>query len=406
MNTFQYTLPNQIRIVHNAVKSDVAHCGFVVNTGTRDENGSEIGIAHFTEHMLYKGAQDFTAQRIINQIENVGAEMNAYTTKEETVLYAAVVNSHLERIIKLMSAMFLQSHFPQNEIDKELDVILDEIESYNDSPSELIFDDFEALIFAGNNLGNPILGEKKTLEKMKTKHFKQFISQKYNTDQIVFFSQGNFTGEKILRLAQKYFGFIAPNVRTFTRTAPTLYRPHEELFTKDTHQSHFVCGNVAYGIHHEKRLGMYLLNNILGGPGMSSMLNMSLRERNGLVYGVESNYTPLTDTGYWSVYFACDPEKEMRCEKLLYKELAKLRNAEIPSLRLHRYKQQLCGQMAIANENQENNVLAMGKRMLHFNNVNSWRNTFAVIEKLTAKQLLDIANEVFDEKQISVLKYE
>ncbi len=398
-NIFRYTLPNQIRIVHKAVKSDVAYCGFIVNTGTRDEDEKEVGIAHFTEHLLYKGAPDFTAQRIINQIENVGAEMNAYTTKEETVLYAAVLNSHLERIVKLMSAMFLKSMFPQNEIDKELDVILDEIESYNDSPSELIFDDFEALLFSGNSLGNPILGEKKTLKKMRTKHFNNFIRQKYNTDQIVFFSQGNFSGEKIFRLAQKYFGSIAENVRTFTRHTPTLFVPQEARFQKDTHQTHFVCGNVAYGIHHPNRLAMYFLNNILGGPGMSSKLNMSLRERNGLVYGVESNYTPLTDIGYWSVYFGSDPEKAKRCEKLLYKELAKLRNTEIPSLRLHTYKQQLCGQMAIANENQENNVLAMGKRIMHFNDVRDWRDTFAAIEKISSRKLLEIANEIFDEKK-------
>lgn len=401
-----FTLPNGIRIIHELTSSDVAYCGLMMNTGSRDETEAEQGMAHFIEHTVFKGTEHRSSNQIINRLENIGGELNAYTTKEETVVYAAFLSKYFSRAMELISDMVFHSTFPQAEIDKELVVILDEIESYNDSPSELIYDDFESVLYGSHSFGHAILGEAKTIKKIKTANALKFIRQKYNTDEMVFFSQGNISFKQIMRWAEKYLGNIPCNERNFLRTAPTEYTAKRAQYKKETHQTHYMCGNIAYDLHHNKRLGLYLLNNILGGSGMNSLLNLSLRERNGLVYNVESSYTPFSDTGYWSVYFGCDTENRHKCENLVYKELRKLREQKIADATLHKYKLQLCGQMAISAENQENNVLSMAKSYLHFNKATPWQTTFAKIEKITATELQDIANEIFDDKNISVLTYE
>lgn len=401
-----FVLPNGIRIIHQSVVSDVAYCGLMVNTGSRDEAEPEFGMAHFIEHAMFKGTKKRSPRQIIDRMENIGGELNAYTTKEETAVYCAMLTPYVERGMELIADMVFNSVFPQSELDKELTVVQEEIDTYNDSPSELIYDDFEAVIYDGHALGHPILGVAETIEHFHTDALRKFVDSKYNTDEMVFFSQGNIPFGKIVRWGEKYLGSIPSSCREFRRPVPDVVPARRVSFDKDTHQTHFMCGASAYDLHHSKRLGMYLLNNILGGPGMNSLLNLSLRERRGLVYTVESNYTPLTDTGFWTVYFGCDTAQRAQCEHLVYSELKKLRDMPLSETALRKYKCQLRGQMAIAAENRENSVLGMAKSFLHLGIAHTWQETFAQIERVSALELQEIANEVFDERNISVLTYE
>lgn len=399
-------MPNGIRIIHQPVLSDVAYCGLMVNTGSRDETEPEFGMAHFIEHAMFKGTAKRSPRQIIDRMENIGGELNAYTTKEETAVYCAMLTPYFERGMELIADMVFGSVFPQPELDKELTVVLEEIDTYNDSPSELIYDDFEAVLYEGHALGHPILGFAETIEHFHTDDLRNFVDSKYNTDEMVFFSQGNIPFDKIIRWGEKYLGCIPARRRTFRRSLPAVIPPRKAVFSKETHQTHFMCGARAYDLHHPKRLGMYLLNNILGGPGMNSLLNLSLRERRGLVYTVESSYTPLTDTGFWTVYFGCDTAQQGRCERLVYSELRKLRENPLGEAALRKYKNQLRGQMAIAAENRENNVLGMAKSFLHLGYAATWQEIYGQVEQISALELQEIANEVFDEKNISVLTYE
>lgn len=401
-----FVLPNGIRIIHQPVASDVAYCGLMVNTGSRDEAESEFGMAHFIEHAMFKGTKKRSPRQIIDRMENIGGELNAYTTKEETAVYCAMLTPYFERGMELMADMLFDSVFPQAELGKELTVVLEEIDTYNDSPSELIYDDFEAVIYDGHALGHPILGFAETIGTFNTAALQHFVATKYNTDEMVFFSQGNIPFEKIIRWSEKYLACVPAKHRTFRRSVPAVIPARKAVFSKDTHQTHFMCGSRAYDLHHPKRLGMYLLNNILGGPGMNSLLNLSLRERLGLVYTVESTYTPLSDTGFWTVYFGCDTAQQDRCERLVYNELRRLCDKLLSEVALRKYKQQLRGQMAIAAENRESNVLGMAKSFLHLGYAATWQETYKQVEQISAMELQEIANEVFDEKNISVLTYE
>lgn len=400
------TLKNGIQLVHRHIFSDVSYCGLMIGTGTRDEAVDQSGMAHFIEHTVFKGTEKRTSRQIINRLEDVGGDMNAYTTKEETVVYAAVPSEYAERATELLTDMVFHSVFPANELKKELSVIYDEIESYNDSPSELIYDDFEALIFTGNALERPILGTKKSLRTFTPGKAKQFIADKYNTDEIVFFSQGNHSFAQVQHWAEKFLSEVPFHTRNATREKPEHYVPQTATFHKKTHQTHIMCGNMAYSLHHPKRQGLFLLNNILGGQGMNCRLNLALRERNGLVYNVESSYTAFSDIGYWNIYFGCDPENAEHCMELCQKEIKKLCEKSLSNNALQKYKLQLRGQLAIGAENQENNVLAMAKSVLYFGKAIAWQQTMDTIDQIDARALQEIANEIFDEKQLSVLKYE
>ena len=368
--TYQtHTLPNGIRLIHKPDKSAVTYCGMVMNAGSRDENENEEGMAHFVEHMLFKGTDKRRSGHIINRLENVGGELNAFTSKEETVVYAAILNEYFERAIELISDIVLHSTFPQKEIEKEVVIILDEIQSYNDSPSELIFDDFEEMLFDNHSIGHNILGKPELLEKFRTADAQRFVAKHYRPEEIVFFAVGDLNFSHFVKLAKKYLVNLSIAVDRSERIAPTTYYPQRREVVKNTHQVHFMVGNRAYDLYNPNRMGMYLLNNILGGPGMNSLLNLSLRERNGLVYNVESSYQPFTDTGLWSVYFGCDAENAKRCEQLVYNELQKLREQKLSDVSLKKYKLQLMGQMAIAGEQKENLALSLGKSFLRYGKI-------------------------------------
>ena len=405
MHCNEYTLPNGLRIIHEPTLSKVAYCGFAIDAGTRDEAENEQGMAHFVEHLIFKGTEKRKAWHILNRMENVGGDLNAYTNKEETVVYATFLKEHLERALELLGDIVFHSTFPQHEIEKETEVIVDEIQSYEDTPSELIFDDFEDMIFRNHPLGRNILGKPELLRSFRTEDVLSFTRRFYQPGNMVFFVQGQYDFKKIIRLVEKYLSDI-PDVRVENRrTPPPLYMPEHLTVSRDTHQAHVMMGSRGYNAYDDKRTALYLLNNVLGGPGMNSKLNVSLRERRGLVYNVESNLTSYTDTGAFCIYFGTDVDDMDTCLKLTYKELKRMRDVKMTSSQLAAAKKQLIGQIGVASDNFENNALGMAKTYLHYHKYESSELVFKRIEELTAEQLLEVANEMFAEEYLSTLIY-
>lgn len=400
-----YTLKNGLRIVHKPSDSHVSYCGFIINAGTRDENADEHGMAHFIEHMLFKGTEKRKSYHIINRMESVGGEINAYTNKEETVIYSIFLEEHFNRAFELLSDLTFHSVFPQQEIEKEIDVIIDEIHSYEDSPSELIYDEFENLIFCGSQLGHNILGEPETLESFNTDKAKLFVNKFYQPSNIVFFSLGKTDFKKIVKQAEKYISDIECRETNYKRPNISSSNKLDKVIDKDTSQAHALIGSRCYDLHNPKRKVLHLLNNILGGPGMNSRLNISLREKRGYVYNVESNMTSYTDTGLFSIYFGCDKKNVDKCLKLTYSELGKLRDTKLTSSQLNAAKKQLIGQIGISSDNHENLALGLGKSFLHYGHFNSMDETISKIESISSSDILDVANEVLDEKNLFSLIY-
>ena len=401
----EYTLPNGLRIIHEPTLSKVAYCGFAIDAGTRDEAENEQGMAHFVEHLIFKGTRKRKAWHILNRMENVGGDLNAYTNKEETVIYSAFLTEHFGRALELLADIVFHSTFPQNEIEKETEVIIDEIQSYEDTPSELIFDDFEDMIFRNHPLGRNILGRPDLLKKFRSEDAMAFTSRFYQPSNMVFFVLGDFNFQKIVRQVEKLLVDLPLVTVENQRTIPPLYVPEQLVVHKETHQAHVMIGSRGYNAYDDKRTALYLLNNILGGPGMNSRLNVSLRERRGLVYTVESNLTSYTDTGAFCIYFGTDPEDVDTCLKLTYKELKRMRDVKMTSSQLMAAKKQLIGQIGVASDNNENNALGMAKTFLHYNKYESSESVFRRIEALTAEGLLEVANEMFAEEYLSTLIY-
>lgn len=409
--TFYHNLPNGVQIVHRKTTSPVVYVGIMVGAGTRHELPEENGMAHYIEHCVFKGTQHYTARQIINHIEGIGGEINAYTTKEETTFYAATLRQHFRTTLHLLADMVLHPTFCKKETDKEVTVILDEIESYNDSPSELIYDDFENMIFEGSSLAMPILGTKKTLRRISKSPdiALNWIKQHYRPERMVLFVLGNVTTKQVISAAERELAPLSPPLRGEAISLP--FREGTGLgfsrtYRRHTHQTHIMLGSHAYSIGHPKQLTMYLLNNILGGGSMSSRLYLSLREKYGLVYNIDSQAVPLSDTGYWNIYLACEPQHKDHCLELCHKELKQLRDTTLTSAQLLRALRQLEGQMAISAENQENNALAMAKQMLYHHHAPAWQDTFAKVQQITPTQLQDVANEVFDAEKIYTLLYD
>ena len=403
-NTF--ILPNGLRIIHAPCPTNVAYCGYAVDAGTRDEQSQEQGMAHFVEHLIFKGTHKRKAWHILNRMENVGGDLNAYTNKEETVIYSAFLKEHFGRAVELLTDIVFNSVFPQAEIDKEVEVIIDEIQSYEDSPADLIFDDFEELIFPGHPLGRNILGQPQLLRGFRSEHALDFTHRYYRTTNMVFFVLGNLDFKKVVHTVEKAVADIPySEVTDYRRQAPFAYQPQHLTLKKDTHQSHVMIGSRGYDAYDERRTGLYLLNNLLGGPGMNSRLNVSLREKRGLVYSVEANLTSYTDTGTFCIYFGCDPEDTDDCIELVHKELKRLCDVRLTSTQLAAAKKQIIGQIGVASDSFENNALNMGKCFLHYRKYEEKEEVFARIEALTAKELQDIANDRFNEAVLSSLVY-
>ncbi len=400
-----FSLNNGIRVIHLPVNADVTHCGLYINAGSRDELEKEHGIAHFIEHCVFKGTSHRKAFHILTRMEDVGGEINAYTTKEETCLYASFTNAHLERALELLCDIAFHSVFPEKEIVKEKSVIVDEINSYKDSPSDEINDRFEELMYANHSLGHDILGTPKHLKSFDAKAMRGFMARTWNTNEMVFSVVGNVKASTLQRLCEKYLAQIPTNTREFQRQAPKLNPVFQEKRKRRNHQAHLMMGAPAFGVRDERRSAMILLNNLLGGPGMSSRLNLSIREKYGFTYNIDSSYAIYTDTGLWSVYLGTEADTVDRCEELVRKELRKLRDTPLSTLQLHKAKTQLKGQIAIAQESNQSLMLGYAKTFLLFDKVDSFQEICSRIDRIQADELQEIAREVFAEDRISTLLF-
>lgn len=402
----RYTLSNGLRIIHQSNTSKVTYCGFAINAGTRDEEENESGLAHFVEHLIFKGTQKRKAWHILNRMENVGGDLNAFTNKEETLIYSSFLNAHFDRAVELLVDIVFHSTFPQQEIDKEVDVVLDEIQSYKDSPSDLIYDDFEKMFYGEHPLGRYILGNVHTLTTIQSLDAKRYTSNYYQPENMVFFVLGDIEFKKVIAVLQKYFEEIPNRAVQLNRQTPTNYVARQLVKEKETNQAHVIIGAPSYPLYSSKRVGLALLNNVLGGPGMNSRLNVELRERKGYVYNVESNIMTFTDSGIFSVYFGTDFKNRDKCISLTLKELSRMRDVRMTTLQLSRAKNQLMGQLGVAEDNNESRALGMGRTFLHLDEYKSLPQIYKEIEALQPECLLDIANEVFAEDKLSILYYE
>ena len=396
---------NGIRLVHQPSGSPVAHFAFMVLTGSRDEKDEEHGMAHFFEHVIFKGTKKRKNYHIISRLEDVGGEINAYTTKEETCVHSSFLKGDYKRAVELIFDICFNSIFPEKEIEKEKSVILDEILSYQDNPSELIFDDFEEQVYHGLPIGRNILGTPGHLAKFDRKSILKFIANNYSTSEMVICSVGDINFTKLVNLCKPYFGSVQAKSRINMRLAPNSYKPQFKSLEKKTSQVHCMVGNLAYKVSDDRRLGLLLLSNILGGPGMNSRLNMSLREKNGYAYDVEAHYAPYSDTGIFMVYFGCDKLKYDKSISLVYKEFDKLRKNTLGILQFSKAKKQILGQVAIMSESNEALMLSLGKTLLVLNQIDTLDEIRKKIVSLSSLQILEIANDILDPNKLSLLKY-
>ena len=400
-----YVFDNGLRLIHYRVPTKAAYCGLIINVGSRDEREDEAGIAHFIEHVIFKGTERRKAYHILSRMEDVGGELNAYTTKEDTCVYATFMAKDFERALELFADLVFHSVFPEKEIEKEKDVVLDEINSYKDSPGELIFDDFEELVYSGYRIGRNILGDEAAVEGISREMILNFVRRNYSPDRMVISSVGDIPFERLQRLVEKYFAGYERRGEPLARVKPELYVPRFTELDKDTHQCHCIVGNVAYDNKEDKRLPLSLLVNLLGGTGMNTRLNLNIRERYGLAYNVEASYTPYSDTGIFMIYFGCDRQDAERCLELCKREMRALREEAMGPVQLKRAKMQMIGQLTISSENFENLMLSNGKSFLVYDKVDELEDIYAQIGEITPELLEQVAGEVFDEEKLSVLIY-
>lgn len=450
-----YTLDNGLRIIHLPSDSQVVYCGYQINAGTRNEEPGEEGLAHFCEHVTFKGTERRKAWHILNCLESVGGDLNAYTNKEGTVYYSAILKEHIARAVDLLSDIVFHSVYPQAEIDKEVEVICDEIESYNDSPAELIYDEFENILFKGSPLGHNILGTAEQVRAFKTEDALRFTRKLYRPDNAIFFAYGDIDFKKLVKLIQKALGECpksrelacsadcksaetpteeriaeeTPTKEKITKETPTGETPTEEMeagdanhkvqsskfnvqskvagqtivMQKNTHQAHVMIGTRAYDVNDDRRMPLYLLNNMLGGPGMNAKLNLALREHNGLVYTVESTMVAYGDTGTWSIYFGCDEHDVKRCLRLVRKELDKFMQKPLSDAQLKAAKKQIKGQIGVACDNRENFALDFGKSFLHYGWEKNVDRLYEQVDEITAAQIQAVAQELFDKDRLTTL---
>ena len=425
-----YTLDNGLRIIHLPSDSQVVYCGYQINAGTRNEEPGEEGLAHFCEHVTFKGTERRKAWHILNCLESVGGDLNAYTNKEGTVYYSAILKEHIARAVDLLSDIVFHSVYPQAEIDKEVEVICDEIESYNDSPAELIYDEFENILFKGSPLGHNILGTAEQVRAFKTEDALHFTRKLYRPDNAIFFAYGDIDFKKLVKLIQKALG-ECPKGRELACSADckSAETPTEEMeagdanhkvqsskfnvqskvagqtivMQKNTHQAHVMIGTRAYDVNDDRRMPLYLLNNMLGGPGMNAKLNLALREHNGLVYTVESTMVAYGDTGTWSIYFGCDEHDVKRCLRLVRKELDKFMQKPLSDAQLKAAKKQIKGQIGVACDNRENFALDFGKSFLHYGWEKNVDRLYEQVDEITAAQIQAVAQELFDKDRLTTL---
>lgn len=421
-----YTLDNGLRIIHLPSDSKVVYCGYQINAGTRNEEPGEEGLAHFCEHVTFKGTERRKAWHILNSLESVGGDLNAYTNKEGTVYYSAILKEHIARAVDLLTDIVFHSVYPQAEIDKEVEVICDEIESYNDSPAELIYDEFENIIFKGSPLGHNILGTAEQVRSFKTEDALRFTRKLYRPDNAIFFAYGDIDFKKLVKLlktlnmehgtlnfmnsktsetptAEMEAGDANHKVQSSKFKVQSKVEGQTIVMQKNTHQAHVMIGTRAYDVNDDRRMPLYLLNNMLGGPGMNAKLNLALREHNGLVYNVESTMVAYGDTGVWSIYFGCDEHDVKRCLRLVRKELDKFMQKPLSEAQLKAAKKQIKGQIGVACDNRENFALDFGKSFLHYGWEKNVDRLYEQVDEITAEQIQAVAQELFDKDRLTTL---
>lgn len=400
------TLSNGLRVIHQPSDSNVVYCGYELNVGTRNEEPGYEGMAHFCEHVSFKGTKRRKSWHISNALESVGGDLNAYTNKEDTVYYAAVLKEHTARAIDLLTDIVFYSTYPQAEIDKEVEVICDEIESYNDSPAELIYDEFENLLFANHALGHNILGTAERVRSFKTADAQRFTQRYYRPENSIFFLYGDVDFKRVVRLLERATSDFAPSKPIIEPALNQPLPPNMPDFiekNRGTHQAHVMVGTRGYDIHDKRRMSLYLLNNLLGGPGMNARLNLSLRERHGLVYTVESSMVSYCDTGVWAIYFGCDPKDVGRCLKLVRKELDRVIQKPLSETQLRAVKKQIKGQIGVACDNRESFALDFGKSYLHYGWERDLNSLFRHIDEVTAESMQQVAAELMQQERLTTL---
>ena len=404
-----HTLDNGLRIIHLPSDSKVVYCGYQINAGTRNEEPGEEGLAHFCEHVTFKGTERRKAWHILNCLESVGGDLNAYTNKEGTVYYSAILKEHIARAVDLLSDIVFHSVYPQAEIDKEVEVICDEIESYNDSPAELIYDEFENILFKGSPLGHNILGTAEQVRSFTTEDALRFTRKLYRPDNAIFFAYGDIDFKKLVKLIGRALADDDSGKLAAEKLPKNYPSVGEEIagqtivMQKNTHQAHVMIGTRAYDVNDDRRMPLYLLNNILGGPGMNAKLNLALREHNGLVYTVESTMVAYGDTGTWSIYFGCDEHDIKRCLRLVRKELDRMMEKPLSDSQLKAAKKQIKGQIGVACDNRENFALDFGKSFLHYGWEKNVDCLYEQVEAITSQQIQDVARELFDKNRLITL---
>ncbi len=400
-----HTLPNGIRLLHVPSASAISHACILINSGSRDESEQESGLAHFIEHLIFKKTEKRSTNQILNRLESVGADLNAYTTKEYTCIHASFLNPYLDRTLELFNDIVFHSTFPEEELDKEKSVILDEIASYLDQPEEAIYDDFEDLVFAGHPLGRNILGTTDSVSKLSREDILRFIKNNYHTDKIVVAVIGNYTFNKLIKTGSKYYESIPTNIHQLSRTAPEASPVVNIVAEKPIAQAHVVLGMQAYSMHHPYKTGLQLLNNLLGGTGMSSILNLQIREKYGIAYTIETGYSPLSDTGIFTLYFGTDKEKTEKVLHLIYKEFNKLKSHPLTENQLQKAKNKFIGQIALGEENRIGLIISMAKSLLDYDQIDDLQTVFKKIQAVSSSDMAEIANQTLDESNLSALTF-
>ncbi|HYC84098.1 MAG TPA: pitrilysin family protein [Chryseosolibacter sp.] len=399
-----FTLSNGIRVVHqHLATTKIVHCGLILDIGSRDESPENQGIAHFWEHMAFKGTKRRKSFHIINSLDAIGGELNAYTDKEKVVFYASVRDHYFDRAVDVLTDITFNSIFPENQIDKERGVILEEMAMYLDSPDESLQDEFEAVVYANHPMGMNILGRAETVKGFRKKDFVNFVKNHLSTDRIVFSCVGNLPFEQVERIARHYLEPIPRRKATTKRKKFSYYRPDEAVLQRSVKQAKCAIGRDAYPINHENRIPLFLLVNILGGPGMNSRLNMALREKHGFVYSIDAHYIPYTDTGMFAVFFGTEPRQLERCISLVKKELNRFCDKPLTSRQLASAKEQIKGQLAMAEENNLSLMLMMGRSLLDLGRIPALDEIYQTIDATTSTKLRKIAREIFDEDSLSYL---
>ncbi len=399
----QHQLPNGIRIIHQHSNRAVAHCGLIINAGSRDEKTEQQGLAHFIEHVIFKGTKKRKAFHILSRMEDVGGELNAFTTKEDTCIYSSFMPKYYDRALELLQDIAFNSTFPAKELKKEKAVVIDEINSYKDNPSEQIFDDFEEQLFGKHPIGKNILGTPELVNSFNKASIKEFVASHYHSQQMVICSTGNISFAQLIKWAEKYFEHLPNSNKESIRRSFKTYKTTHKIQKHNGFQTHCMIGNIAFAANHPKKTAMVLLNNILGGPGMNSRLNLGIREKYGFTYQIESHYTPYSDTGLFNIYLASDSDKVEKIIKLVKKELQKLREKPLGPQQIKKAKQQLIGQIAIAQESDVNLMLALGKSLLLYNKVDTFEEVKNKIDSISAADLQEAAKIVFKEEDLSTL---